>query len=70
MKDELIHNISQITLHCAEKFNSVNKSAFKFNYSNCHMYSAYPITLATHYEAAKCTGFESYLITHVMHNAS
>ena len=34
MKDKLIHNISPITLHCAEKFNSVNKRAFKFSYSD------------------------------------
>ena len=69
MKDELIHNISPITLHCDEKFNSVNKWASKFSYSDWHMYSVYPIILAPHYEAAKCTGSETSLITHVMRNA-
>ena len=56
MKDELIQNISPITLHCAEKFNSVNKRAFKFSNSDWHMYSVYPITQAPHYEAAKVYG--------------
>jgi hypothetical protein len=69
MKDELIHNISPITLHCVEKFNSVDKWAFNFSYSDWHMYSVYPITLGQRYEAAKCTGSETPPITHVLHNA-
>jgi hypothetical protein len=52
VKDELIHNVSPITLHCAEKCNSVYKWVFTFSYSDWHMYSVYPITLAPHYEAA------------------
>jgi hypothetical protein len=66
MNDELIHNISPIRLHCAAKFNSVNK--WKFN-SDWQLYSVYTNKPAPQYEAAKCKGSETSLdATYVKHN--